>query len=49
MMNILTFVANNDNKQLNITKSLERNLLYTFKYRDLSKEAIMAIAESIIC
>ena len=37
------------NKKLKFNALSKHNLLYAFKYRDLSKEAIMAIAESLIC
>ena len=41
--------ANGENKKIDLSAMTNRNLLYAFKYRDLSKEAIMAIAESLIC
>ena len=44
----VAYVAKKENKQFNFNKKLDRNLLYALKYRDLSKEAIMAIAESLI-
>jgi hypothetical protein len=36
------------NKKVNSTKQVADDLFYAFCYRDLSKEAIMAIAESLI-
>jgi hypothetical protein len=42
------FVAQKKNKKVNSTKQIIDDLFYAFCYRDLSKEAIMAIAESII-
>ena len=45
-VNLLHYVANKTGKKVNIKKELMDNLLYAFQYRDLSKEAIMALAES---
>ena len=52
-VNLLHYVANKTNKKegvvklnVNIKKKLMDDLLYAFQYRDLSKEAIMALAES---
>jgi len=55
-VNLLYYVANESNKKagagpklhVNIKKKLMDDLLYAFQYRDLSKEAIMAIAESYL-
>jgi hypothetical protein len=51
--NLLHYVANKTNKKagakklnVNIKKKLMDDLLYAFQYRDLSKEAIMALVES---
>jgi len=46
---IVLYVTNEKGINKNIGLLQQRNLLYAFKYRDLSKEAIMAIAESLIC
>jgi len=45
-VNLIHYVANKTNRKVNIKKALMDNLLYAFQYRDLSKEAIMALAES---
>jgi hypothetical protein len=50
-VNLLHYVANKETKagkklNVNIKKKLMDGLLYAFQYRDLSKEAIMALAES---
>jgi hypothetical protein len=55
-VNLLHYVANESNKKagagtklhVNIKKRLMDDLLYAFQYRDLSKEAIMALAESYL-
>jgi hypothetical protein len=44
----LFYVAHTRNKKVNSTKKIMDDLFYAFCYRDLSKEAIMAIAESLI-
>jgi hypothetical protein len=43
-----SYSANAGGKHLNTADRLVENLYYSFRFRDLSKEAIMAIAESII-
>ena len=52
LINTLNYVSTYDKaykkKKLNFSTIAKRNLLYSLKYRDLSKEAIMAIAESLI-
>jgi len=53
-VNLLHYVVNKSNKtadagsklHVNIKKKLMDDLLYAFQYRDLSKEAIMALVES---
>jgi len=45
-VNLLHYVASKTNRKVNIKKMLMDNVLYAFQYRDLSKEAIMALAES---
>jgi len=45
-VNLIHYVANKTKRRVNIKKELMDNLLYAFQYRDLSKEAIMALAES---
>ena len=46
--NVLFYVAKRKKKKVNSTRQIMNDLLYAFCYRDLSKEALMAIAESII-
>jgi hypothetical protein len=46
--NMLFYVAELKKKRVNSTEQIMNDLFYAFCYRDLSKEAIMAIAESII-
>jgi len=45
-VNLLKYIASKTNKHVNVKKLLMDNLLYAFQYRDLSKEAIMALVES---
>jgi hypothetical protein len=45
---MLSYVAEKTNKKVNLTPSLNDDLYYSFRFRDLSKEAIMALAESMI-
>jgi hypothetical protein len=45
---MLFYVAQTKNKKVNSTKQIIDDLFYAFCYRDLSKEAIMAIAESLV-
>ena len=47
-VNILFYVAPRTKRKVNVKKALADNLLYAFQYRDLSKEAIMALAESLL-
>jgi hypothetical protein len=43
-----SYSANATNKHINMADRLVENIYYAFRFRDLSKEAIMAIAESMI-
>ena len=45
---MLTYVAAKTNRKVNIKSDLMKNMFYAFRYRDLSKEAIMALAESLL-
>jgi hypothetical protein len=45
---ILFYVAQARRKKVNSTKQIVDDLFYAFRFRDLSKEAIMALAESMI-
>jgi len=47
-INMLFYVAAKTKKKINIKSDLMNNTLYAFRYRDLSKEAIMALAESLL-
>jgi hypothetical protein len=47
-MNMLYYEAAKTKKKVNVKSDLLHNTLYAFKYRDLSKEAIMALAESLL-
>jgi hypothetical protein len=49
MVSTLKGAAEKEKKVLQITKKKYENLFYAFCYRDLSKEAIMALAETLIC
>jgi len=46
--NMLLFYAGKNNKKVNISNSLDIDLYYSFRFRDLSKESIMALAKSMI-
>jgi len=48
LINILYSQAAKTKKKVNIKSELMNNTLYAFRYRDLSKEAIMALAESLL-
>ena len=47
-INMLYYQAAKTKKKVNIKSELMKNTLYAFQYRDLSKEAIMALAESLL-
>jgi len=49
-MNMLYYEAANSKvkRKVNVKSDLLTNTLYAFAYRDLSKEAIMALAESLL-
>jgi len=47
-LNVLFYVAAKTGKKVNVRKPVLDQLLYAFRYRDLSKEAIMALAESLL-
>jgi len=46
--NLVLYHARKYNKKINISSSINQNLYYSFRFRDISKEAIMALAESMI-
>jgi hypothetical protein len=43
-----SYTAREISKHVNTADRLVENLYYAFRFRDLSKEAIMALAESMI-
>jgi len=45
---VLLYIARKKGKNVNLAGSLYSSLYYSFRFRDLSKEAIMALAESMI-
>jgi hypothetical protein len=47
-MNMLHYHTKKENIKLNITENICNDIYYGFRYRDLSKEAIMIVAESLI-
>jgi Glu-tRNA(Gln) amidotransferase subunit E-like FAD-binding protein len=47
-LNMVKSVANKTGKKANITKQIVTDLCYGFYYQDISKEALMRIAESLI-
>jgi len=47
-VNLLHYVARKRNKGINVKSKLMNDLLYAFQYRDLSKEAIMALVDSYL-
>jgi hypothetical protein len=46
--NMLIYVAAKTKRKINVKSELMKNTVYAFRYRDLSKEAIMALAESLL-
>ena len=46
--NTILYIANQRGHKTNISEDIVNHLIHAFTYRDLSKEAIMAIAESLI-
>ena len=46
--NMLFYVAAKTNRKVNVKSNLMSNTIYAFRYRDLSKEAIMALAEGLL-
>jgi len=46
--NMLIYVAAKTKRKVNVKSDLMKNTVYAFRYRDLSKEAIMALAESLL-
>jgi hypothetical protein len=46
--NVLIYYAKKYNRKVNISTSLYKNIYYSFRFRDISKESIMALVESMI-
>jgi hypothetical protein len=46
--NVLLYYTKKNGKKVNLSDSLPKDLYYAFRFRDLSKEAIMALAESMV-
>ena len=48
MNNMLLYYARKNRMNVNISDSLYKELYYSFRFRDISKEAIMALAKSMV-
>jgi hypothetical protein len=48
-LNMLRYVATKEGKTVNIRGDTVGDLMYAFRYRDLSKEALMILAKSLLC
>ncbi|GHV76907.1 hypothetical protein AGMMS49942_17280 [Spirochaetia bacterium] len=48
LVHVLAYHAAKKGKKINFTDQIADEFLYAFRYRDLSKEAIMALAASLI-
>jgi hypothetical protein len=46
--NMLIYYAKKNNKKVNITEQIQERIYYGLRYRDISKEALMTLAESLI-
>ena len=47
-MNMIHYQIQKENKVLGVTENMVNDIYYAFRFRDLSKEAIMILAESLI-
>jgi hypothetical protein len=47
-LNVLHYHTQKENIKLNITEKMINDIYYAFRFRDLSKEAIMILTESLI-
>jgi hypothetical protein len=47
-MNMLHYHTQKEGIELNITENMINDIYYAFRFRDLSKEAVMILAESLI-
>jgi hypothetical protein len=48
LQNMLIYYAKKNNRKVNISESLNQDLYYSFRFRDISKEAIMALTKSMV-
>jgi len=48
-LNAVRTIAIERKSHVNLKPEIIQELYYSFRYRDLSKEAIMNLAESLIC
>jgi hypothetical protein len=46
--NMLFYYVKKNNKRINLSESIAQDLYYSFRFRDISKEAIMALAKSMV-
>jgi hypothetical protein len=46
--NLIIYYAKKHNRKVNISASLYKTIYYSFRFRDISKESVMALAESMI-
>ena len=47
-MNVIHYHTQKENKKLEISETMINDIYYAFRFRDLSKESIMILAESLI-
>jgi hypothetical protein len=48
LASVVKHVAQKQGKRINLSQNMAENIRYAFRYRDISKEAIMLLAESLI-
>jgi hypothetical protein len=48
LASVVSHVARTRGKQVNLSQEIASSIFYAFRYRDISKEAIMLLAESLI-
>jgi hypothetical protein len=48
LINAIRKVADNEKKTLSISIETIQTIYYAFRYRDLSKEAVMVISKSLV-
>jgi hypothetical protein len=47
-MNMLHYHTQKEDKKLNVTENIINDIYYAFRFRDVSKESIMILAESLV-